>query len=196
MITLLLLIITAYLLGSIISAVIVSRLAGLPDPRLQGSGNPGTSNILRIAGKKWAVLVLLLDIAKGMVPVMLAKLLAVSSTSLVWIAFAAVLGHLFPLFFKFKGGKGVATAFGGLVICSPWVGVSLLITWLIVALIWRYSSLAAIVASAIAPVSMLYFANPAMALPTLLIAVSIIAKHHSNIKNLRKGIENKIYARD
>ncbi|HEY5789789.1 MAG TPA: glycerol-3-phosphate 1-O-acyltransferase PlsY, partial [Gammaproteobacteria bacterium] len=146
-----LMVLVAYLLGSLSSAVIVCRLAGLPDPRSGGSGNPGATNVLRLGGKRLAAVTLLGDLLKGLLPVLAARLLGVEPALLGVIALAAFLGHLYPLFFGFRGGKGVATALGVLLGLDWVVGLATLLTWLAVALLSRYSSLSSLVATALAP---------------------------------------------
>jgi len=137
-------IVGAYLMGSIASAVVVARLMGLPDPRTQGSGNPGATNVLRLGGKKAAALTLLGDVLKGVIPVLAARLAGLPETGVALVALAAFLGHLYPVFFGFKGGKGVATAFGVLVAGAPLLGLAILVTWLAVAFASRISSLSAL----------------------------------------------------
>ena len=141
----------AYFMGSISSAVVVSRVMGLQDPRSVGSGNPGATNMLRVGGKKAAVITLLGDILKGMLAVLVARAFTAEPLVLALVALMAFLGHLFPLFFGFRGGKGVATAFGTLVALSPWVGLALVLTWGAIAALSRYSSLSAITAALLAP---------------------------------------------
>ena len=122
----------AYLIGSLNSAIVLCKLAGLPDPRSQGSGNPGATNVLRFGGKKLAATVLIFDVVKGILPVVIASLLVLDTVWLAATAFAAFLGHLYPLFFQFKGGKGVATAFGGFLALSLLLAGSILLSWLVV----------------------------------------------------------------
>jgi glycerol-3-phosphate acyltransferase PlsY len=188
------LIIFAYLLGSFASAVIVSRLMGLPDPRNFGSGNPGATNVLRLGGKKAALLTLLFDVLKGVVAVLLAKAIYPEITVLAAVTGAVFLGHLYPVFFNFKGGKGVATAFGALLALVWQVGLSVLLTWLLVAGIVRYSSLAALIAAVAAPVSMYLFThgNLTYSVTALLMSSLLIWRHRSNIQNLLAGREDKI----
>lgn len=183
----------AYLLGSVSSAVIVSRLMKLPDPRHQGSGNPGATNVLRLGGKTAAALTLAGDIAKGALPVALALSLDVSDGSLAATGFAAFLGHLYPVFFGFKGGKGVATALGVLAVAAPAVAAVLVATWLATAALFRISSLAAIVAAAAAPVATWYLDGRGT-LVTMCAAVSILLiwRHRANIRRLVAGEESRI----
>ncbi|MBN2689430.1 MAG: glycerol-3-phosphate 1-O-acyltransferase PlsY [Gammaproteobacteria bacterium] len=184
--------ILSYLCGSISSAVIVSKLLNLPDPRTIGSKNPGTTNVLRSGGKKAAIFVLLGDILKGLFPVLVAKLVGITGFGLGLVALAAVLGHIFPIFLKFKGGKGVATTLGVLISLSPTIALLSMITWLVVALAFRYSSLAALVAITLTPIYSLFFHGINYIMPLIAIAVLIIWKHQANIKRLREGTESKI----
>ncbi|GAG95884.1 unnamed protein product, partial [marine sediment metagenome] len=139
-------IIIAYLLGSISSAVILCKLFGYADPRTLGSGNAGTTNVLRVAGKKLAIMTLVFDVLKGFVAVMFARTLGLDNFVLGIVALAAFLGHLYPLFFKFKGGKGIATGLGVMLALSLSLGIAVIITWLLIAMFFRYSSLAALIA--------------------------------------------------
>lgn len=182
----------AYLLGSISSAIITAKLAGLPDPRSQGSGNPGATNILRIGGKKMAVMVLLGDVLKGVIAIFLAKLMGLSFNLLGWIALGAFLGHLFPVFFGFKGGKGVATAFGGILALSWQLGLLLLITWLLMAFIFRYSSLAAIITAVMAAIYAWWLLPAANYVPVAIMSLLLLVTHRANIQRLIAGEEKKI----
>lgn len=188
-----LLVVFAYLMGSISSAIILSRLLGLQDPRSVGSGNPGATNVLRYGGKKVAALTLLGDIIKGALPVLLAHSLTVSSQVMAWVMLAAFLGHLFPVYFRFKGGKGVATALGVFTTYDPVLGLVLIGAWLISAFITRISSLSALVATAIAPVFLYWRGEPQ---PILLVTVLIVAlifwRHKANIQRILKGEESRI----
>lgn len=188
------LIIFAYLLGSFASAVIVSHLMGLPDPRNFGSGNPGATNVLRLGGKKAALFTLLFDVLKGVIAVLVAKAIYPEINLLAAVTGAVFLGHLYPVFFHFKGGKGVATAFGALLALVWQVGLSVLLTWLLVAGIVRYSSLAALVAALAAPVSMYAFThgNLTYTVTALFMSGLLIWRHRSNIQNLLAGREDKI----
>ena len=165
---------------------------GLPDPRNQGSGNPGATNVLRFGGKKAAIITLIGDVIKGVIPVLAAKWYGLDTLALSLVAFAAFVGHLFPVFFRFQGGKGVATAFGCLVSLSWPLGLSLLATWLIIALIFRYSSLAALLAAAAAPFYAWYFTQIDYIVTTSLISLLLIYRHQKNIYNLITGKERKI----
>lgn len=183
----------AYLMGSVSTAIIVSRIFGLPDPRKQGSKNPGATNVLRLGGKKAAVITLLGDALKGLIPVLLAKFLAVEADLLAAVGLAAFLGHLYPIFFGFKGGKGVATALGVLTGFSPWVGLAVLSTWLLMAFLFRYSSLAALVAAALSPLYLWFIAHSeVLAGAGLAMALLLISRHRANIVRLIKGDESRI----
>lgn len=187
-----LLIFAAYLLGSISSAVIFCRLAGLPDPRENGSQNPGATNVLRVGGKLSALGVLLADLLKGMLPVALGFHLALPASLIGFIALAACLGHIFPIFFRFRGGKGVATAFGAILAISPVVtGISLL-TWLAVFLLFGYSSLAAVV-TALTAAFYIWWVQPAFTFPVALVCCLLIYRHHDNIQRLWRGQEDKLW---
>lgn len=183
----------AYLLGSVCSAVIVCRLFDLPDPRREGSKNPGATNVLRLAGKKYAITVLLADMLKGFIPVLIAKLFGESSTVLGFICFAAVFGHMYPVFFKFHGGKGVATAIGAMFGLHFALGILVLASWLIIANFTRYSSLASIATILFAPFySIAVIHNMNAFLPLLFIAIFVLYKHHKNLTRLFDGEEPKI----
>lgn len=165
---------------------------GLPDPRKEGSGNPGTTNVLRIGGKIAALLTLFGDALKGAIPVIIAHLFHVEGLLLGFVAVAAVLGHLYPIFFKFKGGKGVATFFGTMFALSLPLGIAIVVTWLIIALLFRYASLSALIATILSPVYAVIFKEYYYLAPIIVIALLIIWKHHGNIKRLRFGTESKI----
>lgn len=187
------LIVFAYLAGSLSTAIIVCKLMGLPDPRTQGSGNPGATNVLRVGGKKAAAITLLGDAAKGFLPVLAAQLLDVSNGTLALTALAAFLGHLYPLFFSFRGGKGVATAFGALSALAWPVALALLGVWLVMAKIFKISSLSALTAAATAPLFM-WWLRPEWEFIVVAVVISalLIWRHRSNIRNLLKGSEDKI----
>ncbi len=191
-----LVILMAYLIGSISFAVLVSKLMGLPDPHSYGSGNPGATNVLRTGSKAAAVLTLLGDAAKGYVAVVLARALVgveIDSWVLPVVSVAAFLGHVFPVFHGFKGGKGVATALGILLAINWVLGLTTLSTWLIVAVFLRYSSLAALVAALFAPVYFVFlFGIQPMALAIFLMSALLIWRHQSNIKNLLNGTEGRL----
>jgi glycerol-3-phosphate acyltransferase PlsY len=183
----------AYLLGSISSAVIVSRLMGLQDPRQAGSKNPGATNVLRLGGKKAAIFTLLGDVLKGVIPVLLARALTQDPAVLSLVALAAFVGHLYPVFFGFKGGKGVATALGVLLALSPWVGLAVLATWLVMAFTFRYSSLSALTAAVLAPLyTWLWLSAPSYITAVTLMSGLLLWRHRSNIRNLLAGTEGKI----
>lgn len=183
----------AYLIGSICSAVIVSRLFDLPDPRTKGSKNPGATNVLRLAGKQYAAIVLLADLFKGLLPVLLAESLSAGPVTLGFTCLAAVFGHMYPVFFGFKGGKGVATAVGALFGLNLVLGVMVVTTWLLVANFSRYSSVASIVSMILAPFYSLYALGDISAfLPLSFITLFILYKHRDNITRLEDGNESKI----
>ncbi len=189
-------IIFAYLLGSLSSAIITCKLMALPDPRTLGSRNPGATNVLRIGNKKGkiaAAITLLGDSLKGFVPVLLAQLLQLESLIIAIVGFAAFLGHLYPVFFSFKGGKGVATAFGLTLALNPWVGLGLLASWLFVAFGLKISSLSALITAVIAPVLFLWLEPQSVYFYlSLVISILLIYRHKQNIQNLLKGQEGKI----
>lgn len=186
------LLVIAYLFGSLNSAIVLCKLAGLPDPRSQGSGNPGATNVLRFGGKKLAATVLFFDVLKGVLPVLMAHLLGLDMVWVAATALAAFVGHLFPLFFQFRGGKGVATALGGFLALSPALAAAGLLTWLLVFAISRISSLSALTAAALTPVYSLWLID-SMGARWLILAVAImlIARHHTNIRRLISGDEEK-----
>jgi glycerol-3-phosphate acyltransferase PlsY len=154
--------------------------------------NPGTTNVLRIGGKVPALITLGGDMLKGFLPVLIGHLIGVSGFWLGLVAIAAFLGHIFPVLFNFQGGKGVAAALGTFLALSPFAGIIIILSWVLVAIILRYSSLASIVAASLAPIIMLLFANKGYLLPTLVIAAILIYRHIENIKRLRAGTESKI----
>ena len=183
----------AYLAGSLASAILVCRAMGLPDPRGEGSGNPGATNVLRIAGKGPAALTLAGDVLKGVAPVLLAAGLSRSSTVVALAALAAFLGHLYPLYFRFRGGKGMATALGAIAALAwPVAGVMCAI-WLAVAAATRYSSLASMTAAVGAPVAALWLApHPANPAVLCVIAALLLWRHRANIQRLVRGTESRI----
>jgi glycerol-3-phosphate acyltransferase PlsY len=186
-------ILAAYLIGSISSAIIVCRLMQLPDPRTQGSRNPGATNVMRIGGKKAAIITLLGDLLKGFIPVLLASYLGFDALIVALIAFAAFLGHLFPIYFRFEGGKGVATALGCLLALNWQTGLCWIITWGLMAFIFRYSSLAALTASVLAPAYIWLFTGNIIWVATVAImGIILIARHRENIRKLVRGQESKI----
>jgi glycerol-3-phosphate acyltransferase PlsY len=190
-------IVIAYLIGSLSFAVIVSKAFGLPDPHRYGSGNPGATNVLRTGNKLAAVLTLVGDALKGWVAVVLAQRLAwrygVDDTGIAAVALAVFVGHLFPVFFRFQGGKGVATA-AGILFAIDWrVGFGTLVTWLVIALFFRYSSLAALVAAAFAPfATALVLGFNVYAAAVLAISVLLVWRHAENIRKLAAGTEGRI----
>jgi len=192
--------IAAYLVGSLSFAVIVSRAMGLRDPRTYGSGNPGATNVLRSGSKKAAILTLALDALKGFVPVLLAVHLGsrygLGEGTVALVALAAFLGHLWPVFFRFRGGKGVATAAGTLFGIDPVLGATTLATWLIIAAFFRYSSLASIVAAVFAPFwQLLTDGSGPIAFGLIAIALLLLWRHEANMKRLFAGTESRIGGR-
>lgn len=197
-----LVIITAYLLGSLTFAVFVCKLLGLPDPRTYGSKNPGSSNVLRSGSKIAALLTLFLDALKGFIPVMLIKLYGkdygMAEGVMALTGLAAFFGHLYPIYFKFKGGKGVATA-AGVIFAIHWpLGLATLGTWIIIAYFFRYSSLAALVAAVFAPVYYLmgdgvaWSADKSIAMALVVMGTILIYAHRDNITRLFKGTESRL----
>lgn len=185
-------IICAYLLGSISSAILICRLAGLPDPRETGSGNPGATNVLRLGGRFTALAVLIADVAKGGLPVWLAYKLDLAPPVLGIIAIAACLGHIYPIFFHFQGGKGVATAFGAIAPISWDITGLLSGTWLITLLLTGYSSLAAVITALLAPLYVWWF-RPEFTFPVAMLSCLILLRHHENLERLWRGQEPKIW---
>ena len=189
-----LLIFSAYLLGSVSAAIIVCKTLGLSDPRTGGSGNPGTTNVMRLYGKKAAFLTLVGDIFKGIIPVLLAKVIVNSEFIIAICGLAAFLGHIFPIYFKFEGGKGVATLIGILFATHWLLGVSYIITWILTALIFRYSSLAALIAVLPIPIYSYFIEhNTPYAISFTVIAIILFWRHKPNIYNLLNGKEDKIW---
>lgn len=198
-------VVAAYLVGSLSFAVIVSRAFGLADPRSYGSKNPGATNVLRSGNKQAAIATLILDALKGVVPVLLVKAYGadwgLGDWTLAGVGLAAFLGHLYPVFFRFEGGKGVATAAGVLLALEPWLGVATLATWAIVALFFRYSSLASIAAAVFAPVYYLFGSGVAWSVsrPVMLaiaaMGVLLLWRHRENINRLIAGKESKLGAK-
>ena len=184
-------IVVAYLLGSIAFGIVVSKIFGLPDPRTVGSGNPGATNVLRSGKKLAAALTLLGDVVKGCLPVWL----ALQSDMLMWVvacvSLSVFIGHLYPIFYKFKGGKGVATALGVMLAISPLLGLAAMLTWIVVFAISRYSSLAAIIAAALAPVYawVLLSAYKDYVIAVIVMSLLLIWRHRTNIQKLLAGTE-------
>ena len=189
-------ILAAYLLGSIPFAMISSKIFGLADPRSYGSGNPGATNVLRSGNKKAALLTLFGDALKGSLAVIVAQHYGLTETVIALVALAVFLGHLYPVFLGFKGGKGVATAAGVLIALDPLLGLSVLGIWLFVAYVSRYSSLAAICAAASAPViSALLQGGSNQTVIVGILGMALIGKHWQNIQRLLAGQESKIGAK-
>ncbi|TKI04913.1 glycerol-3-phosphate 1-O-acyltransferase PlsY [Martelella alba] len=185
-------IIFAYLCGSISSAILICKVAGLPDPRAHGSGNPGATNVLRVGGKAAAAGVLIFDIIKGMLPVWLAYRWGVTPFYLGLVAIAACVGHIYPVFFRFKGGKGVATAFGAIAPIG-WDLTGLMAgTWLLTALLSGYSSLGAIISALIAPFYVWWF-KPQFTFPVAMLSCLVLLRHHDNIQRLWRGQESRLW---
>jgi glycerol-3-phosphate acyltransferase PlsY len=187
------LIITAYLLGSISSAIITCRMMGLPDPRTIGSRNPGATNVLRTGNKKAAAVTLVGDFLKGLLPVLIGLALGAEPLVLALIGMAAFLGHLYPIFFGFQGGKGVATALGVILGLSWPVAVAALLTWLLMAKVFKISSLSALTAALLTPLYC-WLLTPQIEYIILfsLLSLLLIWRHRSNIRNLVSGAEGKI----
>ncbi|WLI88321.1 glycerol-3-phosphate 1-O-acyltransferase PlsY [Massilia sp. R2A-15] len=190
-------VIAAYLIGSISFAVVMSRVFGLSDPRTYGSKNPGATNVLRSGNKKAAIATLIGDALKGWFAVWLAQLLAdryeVSEAGIAMVALAVFIGHLWPVFFRFVGGKGVATALGVLFGLNPWLGVATLVTWLVIAYAFRYSSLAALIAALFAPFYYgLLFGVDEKLFAVVVMSAMLMWRHSKNISNLIAGKESKI----
>lgn len=185
--------VAAYLLGSVPFAMLSSKLFGLADPRSYGSGNPGATNVLRSGNKKAALLTLIGDALKGTVAVVVAQQAGLSDNQIALVALAVFLGHLYPIFLKFKGGKGVATAAGVLLALDPLLGLATVGTWLLVAYVSRYSSLAALCAAAAAPLysALLHGASTQTVIVGIL-GMALIGKHWQNIQRLLAGQETKI----
>ena len=192
----------AYAMGSVSFAVLISRVMKLPDPREYGSGNPGATNVLRSGNRTAAILTLLADALKGFIPVLLARLLGAplswhdeSNGIIACVGLAAFIGHLWPIFFRFKGGKGVATALGVLLAFNPILGLACIATWLIVAFFFRYSSLAAIISAVFAPFYQTLIWGPGPETLVLIVMSGLLIwRHGSNINKLIKGTESRIGA--
>jgi len=190
-------IILAYLLGSIASAILVCKTMGLGDPRNSGSGNPGATNVLRLYGKPAAILTLAGDVLKGVIPVLLARALGTPDIIIALTGLAAFMGHLFPIFFGFHGGKGVATLIGVLIATHWMLGLTYIGTWLIAALLFRYSSLAALIAAVLTPLyTSQILSDNNYIYTTSTMCLILIWRHRSNIKNLIEGKEDKIGQND
>ncbi|GKT26206.1 glycerol-3-phosphate 1-O-acyltransferase PlsY [Acidovorax sp. SUPP3334] len=194
--------VAAYLLGSLSFAVIVSRTMGLNDPRTYGSKNPGATNVLRSGSKAAAIVTLLLDAVKGWLPVVLVqafgKPYGLEDGTVALVGLAAFLGHLWPVFFRFEGGKGVATALGVLVGVSPWLGLATLLTWVIIAFFFRYSSLASLAAAVFAPLyyvmfgGVLWYTEAAIGVSIAAMSALLVWRHRENIRRLMAGTESRL----
>jgi glycerol-3-phosphate acyltransferase PlsY len=186
-----------YLVGSLSFAVIISRAMGLADPRSYGSKNPGATNVLRSGNKAAAILTLAFDALKGYVPVVLVLIygprFGLTETTAAFVGLAAFLGHLWPVFFRFQGGKGVATAAGALLAINPWLGLATLATWVIIAAFFRYSSLASLVAAVFAPFyqALIWGVEPPL-LAIAAMSLLLVWRHEGNIKKLLAGTESKL----
>lgn len=187
------------MVGSLSSAVIICRLAHLPDPRLAGSKNPGTTNVLRLGGKKLAALTLICDVLKGALPVIIARSMNVHPITMGLVMLFVLLGHMYPVFYDFKGGKGVATAAGALLALCWSAGLLLILTWVLVAWMFKISSLAALVAAVLAPFYVGYCKSTDHTLLFIsfvtVMSILIIIRHRANIQRLIKGTEPKIGAK-
>ena len=195
-------VLAAYLLGSLSFAVIVSRAMGLNDPRTYGSKNPGATNVLRSGSKAAAVVTLLLDAVKGWLPVVLVRWFGepwgLGDFTLALVGLAAFLGHLWPVFFRFEGGKGVATALGVLLGVSGWLGLATLLTWIIIAFFFRYSSLASLVAAVFAPFfyllgsGVVWYSDARLGVAMVVMAGLLAWRHKENIQRLLQGKESRL----
>ena len=186
-------IIFSYLIGSISTAIIVCKVMNLPDPRTQGSNNPGATNVLRIGGKKAAAITLLGDGLKGALPVLLVLYMGFDLVDTTWVALAAFLGHVYPVFFGFKGGKGVATFLGALFALGFTIGTSFALIWLFVAKVLKISSLSALIATLLSPI-FFYFLSGNLQATYIIILMSLLIffTHRSNIKRMLSGDEGSI----
>lgn len=181
-----------YLMGALSSAIIVCKFAGLPDPRTQGSRNPGASNVLRMGGKGLASIVFLGDMFKGWLPVIIASYVGLPLYVLSWVAFFAFLGHLFPVFFNFRGGKGVATAFGALLALVWPIALFALGVWVAALFLFRVISLASISAAGCTFLCLLYGSHFSIYFPLFLMCILLVMRHHANIRRLLAGKEPKL----
>ncbi len=186
------LLLIAYLFGSLNCASMVCKMFGLPSPRSEGSKNPGATNVLRLGGKKAAAMTLLGDVLKGLFPVLIAHGINCSVAWVAWVALAAVLGHIFPIFYRFKGGKGVATTIGVVFALNVILGLLVAMTWLVVAWVSRYSSLSSLVAVILCPVYAFFLLGSSVLWPLSILAVLVILRHQQNIQRLLTGGESKI----
>ena len=185
-------IVIAYLLGSLSCSVILSKVLKTVDPRTEESGNAGATNVLRVLGKKEALVVLIGDIVKGLIAVWIGHLFNIHAFFLGLVAFAAVVGHIYPLYFKFKGGKGVATAVGATLGLSFVSGIVMAIVWVAVAFVTSFASLASMISVIVGVLMLVIFSQAAYFLPSLLIAALVIWKHKDNITRLQNKTEDKI----
>ena len=196
MIVALLLVVLAYLLGSLSSAVVICRLFGLSDPRTEGSGNPGATNVLRLGGKKAAAMTLVADMLKGLLPTVIAQFAGLPLAWVAAIGVAAVVGHMFPIFFGFRGGKGVATGLGTL-LGTHWVtGLLAIAVWLATCLVFRISSLAALVTFVAVPLLFVVNGRRSTAMVLAIMSVLLFWRHRENIKRLLRGEEPRLGERD
>ena len=185
------LVVLAYLMGSVSAAIICCRLMGLPDPRSQGSKNPGATNVMRFGGKKAAAITLVGDVCKGLLPILIARLVGAGSVTIALCALAAFLGHLYPVFFGFKGGKGVATALGCMLGLNLIVAACVCAVWLLVFFITRLSSMAALTAAVSSPMWLMLFKLPYAYVCAVLVMVGLLVwRHRSNIQRLISGEES------
>jgi glycerol-3-phosphate acyltransferase PlsY len=183
----------AYRIGSVSSAVVIARLMGLQDPREVGSGNPGATNMLRYGGRAAAALTLMGDVLKGALAVLVARMFSADALLLSLVGLAVFLGHLYPLFFGFRGGKGVATALGVWLALNPWTGLALAGTWLLMAGLFRYSSLSALTAAALAPLyAWIFLRVPPYVLLSIVVSALLMWRHRTNLQRLLAGQEGKI----
>lgn len=188
----LLMISVAYLFGSLSSAVVICKAFALPDPRTAGSKNPGATNVYRIGGRLPGILVLVMDILKGTIPVYSSYFLGLEPITLGFVAVAACLGHIFPLYFGFQGGKAVATAFGAMLPIGLDLAGLLILSWIIVVFLSGYSSLGALIAVSLAPL-FTWWIKPLYTMPVIMLSVLIIIRHHENIQRLINKAESKIW---
>lgn len=187
----------SYLIGSLSAAIITCKVMRLPDPRTTGSNNPGATNVMRIGGKKAAAITLVGDLLKGLIPVVLVKLIFPEQSLLIALtALAAFLGHLFPIFFQFKGGKGVATALGCIIGLNLWVALCAFGTWLVVFALSKISSLSALTAAIFTPLYLwLFDASPSVVIAVVIMDILLIIRHKANIQRIIKGEEKKLSAK-
>ena len=186
-------IVGGYLIGSVSSAVLVSRVLGLIDPRTAGSGNPGATNVLRLSGKVAGALTLIGDTIKGTIPVLIAIFATNDSLVIAATVLAAFLGHLYPIYFRFKGGKGVATMFGAYLGINPWIAITAGVVWLATAAVSRFSSVSSITSAFAAPLIAWYFSQDVYVIgAAAIISIFVAVRHKENIKRLLAGEESKI----